>query len=298
MNLERTLLVYDSVKYFVPYIKEKGVKCFSSFKTVNKLEKVFRRISLNTGLYKKEWYGEWKNNLTSIETVIVFATNRYDFIEYIADNYPQIRIIVWYWNPVFRCFNPNDLKRRNIEYWSFDKDDCKKYKLQYNTTFYFDNIFLKSKSVKHDVLFLGADKGRKEALVDLKMKLTSQNISTHFHIVSDKNSSNYNQMKPIGYDKYLELIGASKCIVDYIQVGQAGLTLRPMESIFLGKKLITNDINIVNEDFYKAENIFILGHDDFEKISDFIHLPFVDISNGILKKYDFINWLNRFNINE
>lgn len=298
MNLERTLLIYDSVKYFVPYIREKGVKCFSSFRTVNELEKVFRKISFNTGLYKKEWYGEWKNHLNSMETVIVFATNRYDFIEYIADNWPQIRIIVWYWNPVFRCFNPSELKRKNIEYWSFDKNDCAKYKLNYNTTFYFDSIFVNSEDVEHDVLFLGADKGRRAALLELKIKLTDTSISTHFHIVSDENSAESNRIKPIGYNEYLSLIGSSKCIVDYIQKGQAGLTLRPMESIFLRRKLITNDINILNEDFYKSDNVFIVGHDNFDRMADFIDLPFKDNNHEIIKKYDFLSWLNRFNINE
>ena len=298
MNVERTLLIYDSVKYFIPFIEDKGIKCFPSFRTVNKLEKVLRKISFKTGFYKKEWYGEWKNQLNNIDTVLIFATNRYDFIQYLADNYPDKKIIVWYWNPVFRCFDPNVLKRKNIEYWSFDKEDCKKYKLKFNTTFYFDNISVEKTSIEKDVLFLGADKGRKTALTDLEEKLTEKEISTHFHIVPDKNNPNPDQIKPIGYNEYLELISKCKCIVDYIQIGQAGLTLRPMESIFLKKKLITNDRNIINEDFYDDNNIFVLGHDDFEKITAFIQQPYLDIPQNIVGKYDFTNWLNRFNINE
>ncbi|MCJ7933017.1 MAG: hypothetical protein MUW56_05115 [Chryseobacterium sp.] len=235
MNVENTLLIYDSVKHFVPFIEDKGVKCFSSFRAVNRLEKVLRKISFKTGLCRKEWYGEWKNQLANIETVIIFATNRYGFIKDLADNHPNIRIIVWYWNPVFRCFNPSHLKRKNIEYWSFDKDDCRKYNLHYNTTFYFDNISIEKKPLEKEVLFLGADKGRKTALTDLENNLIQQGISTNFHIVPDKNHPNPYNIRPIKYNEYLDLISKSQVIVDYIQLGQVGLTLRPMESIFLIK---------------------------------------------------------------
>ncbi|MFP7655881.1 hypothetical protein [Chryseobacterium proteolyticum] len=232
MNNDRTLIIYDSVKYFVPFIKDKGIKCFSSFRTVTKSEKIFRKLSFVAKVNEKEWYGEWKNYLISVDRVIIFATNRYDYIDYIAVHYPHIRIIVWYWNPVFRCFRPDVLNRKNVEYWSFDKEDCRKYNLKYNTTFYFNNISLDSNRSEIDVVFVGADKGRKEALIELQKVFTDMNVSTNFHIVPDKNKPNPDQIKPIVYNDYLNLIGHCKVILDYVQIGQAGLTLRPMESIF------------------------------------------------------------------
>lgn len=298
MNKDRTLIIYDSVKHFVPFIKDKGIKCFPSFRTVTKLEKIFRKISFKSNINKREWYGDWKNHLTEVDCIIVFATNRYDYIDYIVHNNPQIRIIVWYWNPVFRCFSPDVLKRKNIEYWSFDKDDCKKYNLKYNTTFYFNNISVDKIELEKDVVFVGADKGRKTALNMLEKVLNKENISTNFHIVPDKNDPNLDNIKPMNYKDYLHLTSKCRVILDYIQVGQAGLTLRPMESIFLKKKLITNDVNIIYEDFYNPDNIFILNYDKIEKISDFIYLPYIDINLDIVAKYDFINWLKRFDINE
>lgn len=294
MNKDRTLIIYDSVKHFVPFIKSKGVKCFPSFRTVTKLEKIFRKISFKSGINKKEWYGEWKNHLSEVDCIIVFATNRYDYIHHIAKNNPEIRIIVWYWNPIFRCFNPDALRRENIEYWSFDREDCKKFNLQYNSTFYFDNISISKNELQKDVLFVGADKGRKNALNELEKILNNKNVSTNFHIVPDNNTSNPDEIKPIDYSDYLHLISSCKVILDYIQIGQAGLTLRPMESIFFKKKLITNDINILNEDFYNSDNIFVLDHDNIDRIVDFINAPYVNIDENIVSQYDFMKWLKRF----
>ena len=76
---------------------------------------------------------------------------------------------------------------------------------------------------------------------------------------------------------------------------QDGITLRPLEAFFLKKKLITNMKNIVKYDFYNSNNIFILGVDDFNKISEFINSPFDDKDyNRIVEKYCFRGWLKRF----
>ncbi|MCS3868280.1 hypothetical protein J3D55_001196 [Chryseobacterium ginsenosidimutans] len=295
MNLDKTLIIYDSIQYFVPSIEKKGVRCFPSFRKVNKIEKIFRKISFKTGIKKSGWYGDWRKHVTTIDTVIIFATNRFDFIEYLADNYPDIRIIVWYWNPVFRCFDPSKLKRKNIEYWSFDEDDCKKYNLKFNTTFYFDNIDVdKNEAIKFDVIFLGADKKRKSVLDKINKDLTAIKIKTLFHIVPDKGQPNPQDIKPLPYYDYLKLVSQSSCILDYIQAGQSGNTLRPMESIFFRKKLITNDKNIRKERFYDPANIFILDHDNFENINDFINGSYHEIRSELVNYYDFSTWLNRF----
>jgi len=294
----KTIIIYDSVSYFTKLIENKGFKIFPTFKKVNFLEKFLRKFSFITNIGLYFWFSDWKKNIKGANVIIIFATNRYDFIEYIAKKNSNARIIVWYWNPVFRCFDPEKLKYKNIEYWSFDKDDCNKYKLNYNTTFYFDNIELKKNIIKNDVIFLGADKGRYAKLKEIEELLQSYDLSTNFHVVPDKGEENPNNIQPLSYKKYLELISSSKVILDYLQEGQKGLTLRPMESIFFKKKLITNDINIRNENFYLKENIFIIGVDKNESLKSFVNLPYVDIDKEIVQHYDFNNWIERFNNNE
>ncbi|MEC3875078.1 hypothetical protein [Chryseobacterium salviniae] len=299
MNLDKTLVIYDSIPYFVPFMKKKGVICSPSFKKVSNIGRILRLISFKTGLKKSIWYGEWKEHAKFAETVIIFATNRYDFIEYLADKHPNLRIIVWYWNPVFRCFEPTKLNKKNIEYWSFDEEDCKKYNLKFNTTFYLDNIEINNNSVKeYDVLFLGADKRRKVLLDKINANLISAKIKTLFHIVPDKDQPNPQNIKPLSYADYLQLISKTKCIFDYIQKGQSGNTVRTMESIFLGKKLITNDINIQKENFYDSSNVFVLEYDDFNKINEFINTPFKKLKSEVVDYYDFSNWLKRFTEHE
>jgi hypothetical protein len=58
--------------------------------------------------------------------------------------------------------------------------------------------------------------------------------------------------------------------------------------------LITNDKSIVNRDFYRKENIFIIGRDEFNELPSFVSSPYLEINRKIVQKYEFEDWLNRF----
>ena len=82
-----------------------------------------------------------------------------------------------------------------------------------------------------------------------------------------------------------------------MQDGQVGLSLRAMESIFFNKKYVTTNKEIINEPFYCAENIYVLGdsQDDDEKLQKFLSDENNMINEQFFKYYDFEEWLKRFN---
>lgn len=293
------IIIYDSVPFFASKIAEQGFKISPTFRSVNFWEKLIRKISLKIKVGVPFWYDEWKQHAHSANLIIVFANRYNDHIRYLAKKFPGKRIVVWYWNPVFRCFRPNTLPYENIEYWSFDVEDCKTFDLQYNTTFYFHNIvFDRILPPYLDIVFLGKDKGRKGNLLQLKELFEDKGFKTNFHIVPDLSHDSTGGPKPMSYEKYLKILSASRAILDFVQEGQGGLTLRPMESIFLRRKLITNDLTILKQDFYNSSNIFVLGVDDINNLKDFLISPYVDIEPRVVLKYEFKSWLQRFSIDE
>ena len=78
-------------------------------------------------------YGDWKKKLKDIDVVLL---NSHFFsrpvIKYLNRKFPSIRIIVWYSNPVAKDTPVDFFSKLTCELWSFDKDDCKKYKLNHN----------------------------------------------------------------------------------------------------------------------------------------------------------------------
>lgn len=73
-----------------------------------------------------------------------------------------------------------------------------------------------------------------------------------------------------------------------------GLTLRPMEALFFGRKLITTNKDIKNYDFYCPENIFILDEQPDEDIRAFLNAPMKKIPFDIVSGYTAERWLNGF----
>lgn len=58
--------------------------------------------------------------------------------------------------------------------------------------------------------------------------------------------------------------------------------------------MITNFKDIKEYDFYKKDNIFIIGEDDLNNIKNFVNTGYVDIPENIIKKYTIDGWIENF----
>jgi hypothetical protein len=114
-------------------------------------------------------------------------------------------------------------------------------------------------------------------------------------VISDKStdpSQNYSSY--LTYLENLQNVIASRCVVDIVQDGQYGLTIRVFEAAVYQKKLLTNNKTILETDLYNKNNVFILDYDDIETIDDFMQKETIPISNAVLQKYDINIWLQEF----
>lgn len=269
------------------------------------IKRVLRKIHLNSFLpYKEIWFEKWYLFLGSVNTVILFDNGNIDcVVKWIHKKYPAIRIIIWYWGPVDICISPSKFNRDYCELWSFDKRDCNDYSMRFNTQFFImENLYLienVKNDYKFDVVFVGTEKDRLSKIVKCKELFDSFNINNYMHVVKSKShySSNdkYKYKEPIDYKEMLRLISSSRSVLDVVSNDQSGLTLRPLEALFLKRKLITNDRKIVDYDLYNRKNIFILGVDNENQLRDFVFSEY-DYTNydELIMKYSFHSWIERF----
>ncbi len=284
----KVLILFNSIPYFLDFFNRKDVTGSWALREVSFPFIIIRKITRWLKLPQVYWYGDWKKNLQTFDTIIIFAPlKEVEILNYIKKSNETIRIIYWYWNPVLRIRPIDDKLLDGTELWSFDPADCKKYKMKFNTTFYFKNIPIPQNEAKYDTFFVGLDKGRSNYLKELQNKIEAVGATTYFKIIP-------NIKEKISYQKYLELVSKTKCIIDIIPEGQSGLTVRPMESIFFRKKLITSDPSIASADFYNKRNIFIIGKDDESYLKEFIDSPYIPIDESIVYQYDLREWLKRF----
>lgn len=282
------ILKIDNKNVFFKFITDIDIECYYKTKINNIFFKISRKFKLP---FFNIFLGEWKNNLDSYDTVILFDNGYSSLIsKYIKKKNNNIRVILWFWNPITEE-SKNFLNDKYVdEIWTYDKNDAENYNLKYNTQFYTKNLKIKDVTKKQDILFLGREKGRKQEIDKLKEICNKKNINFKAFIIS-------NEKDYIPYEKYIEYLQESKAILELIKEDIKGLTLRTLEALFLKKKLITNNKDIINFDFYNPSNIFVLGIDKLENLKDFLNKPYEDINQEVVNYYDFEQWLKRFEVN-
>ncbi len=91
-------------------------------------------------------------------------------------------------------------------------------------------------------------------------------------------------------EEILDYVKASRCILDAPQAGQSGLTMRVIEALGAGRKLITTNADVTAYDFYAPENIYVYdGEFDFEH--PFFRMPYQPLPAEIHEKYSLRSWL-------
>ena len=121
-------------------------------------------------------------------------------------------------------------------------------------------------------------------------------IAIDFHIISMNcnDTRKYIEKTYMEYSEVMSHIRKSKVVVEIVQDGQNGLTARALEAMFFETKLITNNREICNFNFYNDNNIFIIGEDNNDRLDAFLHTPFQPIEKEVLYQYDANGWLDNF----
>lgn len=267
---------------------------------IPKLLRLFRKIWFDYNLpFKKIWLNKsFFSDIQDHQTIILSATQYNVRISKLIDTLKisNKRFIFWYWNPVANIVSPSNISK-SWEIWSFDKVDSTTYNIKYNNTYYYKlKPTIEKLSNTFDVFFVGQDKQRIREILKLGTIFDANNISYNFHIVKDATSNlDYNYKQKLSYDQVLDVVRKSVALLDFVQEGQTGLTLRIMEAMFFSKKIITNNHSIVNYDFYCSQNIFILGIDDLKDLKYFLESDYRTIAENIVQQYTIPQWLKNFN---
>ena len=296
--MSRVLMLWPNANEDIPsLIKEYYsdiVDIKSLYRSCNFFKRIIRKLLSLFNCSTKIFFDKWICEVMKYDIIIIHANT-------INQSVPKTlrkmgyygRIIYWYWNPVSSSVSPDKIDRNTCELWSFDYNDCNRYNMKYNSTYYFKRLPIKDNVSKTDVFFIGRDKGRYDKLNNFKKLIEDLGFSTNFLIIKDKTSKKGVYSKSIPYTDVINFIKKSNCILEFLQKEQSGMSLRVMESLFFKKKLITDNKCLKNTKVYNIGNTYIIGSSS-KRIDQFIKEPIKPVEESLLEYYDFENWLNRF----
>ncbi len=195
------------------------------------------------------------------------------------------------------------------KFFVFDQSDCLNYKKEFDNLFYINNFYfsypaqINTKQKGKGLIFIGSYlENRMPAILNLMHILREQKITNdiYLHCTDKKILESYKDSgiifmeSTLSYQELLEKESDYEVILDFdnSQIHK-GVSFRTFESLYLRKKLITNNPLVKEFEFYNSSNFFIWDEQNINKIGDFIRLPFEDINDEVIKRYSFVSWINR-----
>lgn len=97
---------------------------------------------------------------------------------------------------------------------------------------------------------------------------------------------------PKSKDEIATLIARSRIVIDIERPVQSGYTMRTIEILGAGRKLITTNAEVANADFFDPANIAIIDRKT-PKVSDaFMKAPYEPPPPEVLRRYSLAGWLD------
>lgn len=259
------------------------------------------------------------NSKMIFEKLKDFRDNSFDYIftikgsklnqshfDYLDEHYPKARKILYLWDAWSLIENKEVLLRNFQEIFTFDSEDSKKYGFTLRPLFY-TKCSNQNVAKNIDISFIGTEhSNRLENLRRIKTLCKSEKLTYFFRLMTTNvpiikahlNIAPYNRSdldilvrKPLSYDEVMSFSDRSRCVVDFSHPAQCGLTMRTIETIANGCKLITTN-RYINEYRDLPENSFLVIDESTtdECIINFLVKPVTAFN--ISKRYTLESFIN------
>lgn len=242
------------------------------------------------------------------DRVLLWGVENYKYTLMMASEVLTHRVVSFLWNPMLKLRrNPRRLERyrhamkaQGMDVCTFDPSDAAALQCRLVPQV-FRSVEITNDPQQPRVFFIGYEKGREDALVDIIKALEGHDIELDINVVRNKHHEESQRHELIAerllnhempLQETSRRIATATAIIDIAQPGQQGITLRTLEAQFYRKKLITNNASVRREDFYHPENVYILGDDDDDRdLAEFVKSAYTPIDPKVLAKYNIVNWI-------
>ncbi len=179
--------------------------------------------------------------------------------------------------------------------YSYDKVDVENYKFEFITNYIYDTQIEKV-PITSTVFNITSFDARFPFLEKLATYFSVNKISFHFIVKKDK-MFEHDTIEII--QNYLSIadvkkkMACSSVLVDIQKENQQGLSFRIFEALGYQKKIITNNQDVVNYDFYNPNNIYVISETNYTIPFSFFDSEYLEIDPLIRNKYTLKSWISK-----
>jgi hypothetical protein len=201
--------------------------------------------------------------------------------------------------------------------FSFDDQDSKKNGLIHRPLFYLNSYStIGNKKEIFDIVFIGSVHLHRYKFIKLFLSNLDNEKKCYIYLyvpskllfyarkilmypVYGRSKIRDFKFKSLSSADIIDILEKSKAVLDYSLPSQDGLTMRSIETLGASKKLITNNKNIRNYDFFNSKNILVVDEGNLDVPDNFLKEPYERLDIGIYERYSIKGWVKEvFNIIE
>lgn len=275
--------------------------------------KALVRINRNALALKiKRYYERIIEDTKAVDYDYIFFVNieaaTQGIIESLKQYHPNAKFILYEWDSILNNKNAKGLLNLFDETWSFDKNDCQEFGMNFLPLFYNNEYagLQEKDNYEYEVMFIGTTHSDRYRFVKSIEDQIEGNKFNWFYfpsrllylkmLLQDKwfrTNSKYLDFRfsPLSKKDLLGIVEKSRIVLDAQHPKQTGLTMRTLETLGARRKLITTNQYVKEYDFYNPNNILIVDRNNPIIIEEFLKNEFEVPSSEIYKKYSLDNWL-------
>lgn len=225
--------------------------------------------------------------------------------------FKEAKFVLYFWDSYLNM--PKDSSGKVSLFdrsFTFDPDDARlDSRLAYRPLFYLDEYLdLPPEPLTTDVLFAGTAHTDRYAIISKLSKSIPPGLNFEkvmylpsrwiFRLrkVFDpsfwKSKSAEFVYAPVAKSEMVKLIARSRIIVDIERSVQRGLTMRTIEMLGAGKKMISTNASVTSCDFYHPSNIAVIDRNDPVLDERFLSAEYVKPAPSVLERYSLSAWVN------
>jgi hypothetical protein len=224
--------------------------------------------------------------------------------------YPDARMVLYMWDSIANRAHVLDNLTLFDRVCSFDQDDVTRYGLNLRPLFYGRGFAASAApaAAHYHISFVGTAHTDRFAVVSrLRSTLTSATSAYWYLYLQAPWVYHYYhwtrpdmrgaaitdfQFQPLDKPSVQSIFAASHAILDIEHPDQIGLTMRTLETLGSGKKLVTTNARIREYDCFSEENIHVVDRVAPSIPAGFLDAPFRPLSDSIRWKYSIEGWLD------
>ncbi len=231
------------------------------------------------------------------------------YLQRLKIKFPNSKFIMYQWDSTSLNPNAKQIYTKFDKVLTFDLKDAEKYNWEYRPLFFVEKFIRKQINRKYDLCYISTlVPGRINVFNMLKNECEKSGIKLfaylvtplhsyiyHKYILQDKNfiqaiDNIYVRNLPINITH--NIYNDTKAIIDYTRPEQNGFTMRTIEAVGHKCKIITNNKNILNADFYDSNNVSIYEGMEINILPKMLKKSYKEISKDVYEYYSLEHWLS------